>query len=220
MKVLAVFAHPDDEALGAGGTLAKLANQGNEVTVVIAASMGVWHTGTTELQDRDGLLAHTACRELGISDVRTWGYADQTLDQVPERDLGDLFMRDVRAVQPDLVITHHIADLNVDHQRVARAAMVATRPGIQPRMPEVWAAWIPSSSDSAFGYLNDFKPNLFVDIHLFRHMKAAALDIYQSEMREYPHPRSAQGVAAHESFWGTLSGTHFAEPFQILRRTI
>ena len=220
MNVLAVFAHPDDEILAAGGTLAKLASQGHHVTVTIAASTGVWHTGTEKLENRELLLPHMACKCLGISQVRTWGYPDQTLDQVPERDLGDLFIRDVRSVQPQLVITHHLADLNVDHQRIARAAMVATRPGVlRDHTPEVWASWVPSSSDSAFGYVGDFRPNLFVDILLTKHLKDQALTVYESEMRPYPHPRSVEGIAVHERFWGTIGGFLCAEPFQVLRRS-
>lgn len=217
MKVLAVFAHPDDEVLGAGGTLAKFIGQGHHVTVAIAASNGVWHAGTTSLQERNVSLPHRACAALGITDVRTWGFADQTLDQIPERDLGELFINEVRDTQPALVISHHIADLNVDHQRISRSAMVATRPGVINAMPDLWAAWVPSASDAAFGFLGDFKPNIFVDIALTQHRKHSAMGVYSSEMRDFPHPRSYEALHHHEAFWGTMAGITAAEPFQILR---
>ena len=221
--MLVAVAHPDDETLTCGGTIAKFRSEGHTVVTAFFCAgegSGVWHYGIDGLEDRDPSLAANAVKHLGVEDVRLLGFEDQTLDMTPMRQLGDVFMSLVRDVQPDVVITHHPGDLNGDHKRVSEAALIAARPHVTPKRWELWFGWCPSGSETAYGVGEAFSPNLWVELNdpSWRDAKDEALAVYDDEIKSFPHPRSIEGMRAHEQFWGTFAGMTHAEPFQVHKR--
>ena len=115
-KLMAVLAHPDDESLGFGGTLAKYASEGTEVFVVTATRGDggrfrghppgdAQHPGASALgQIREGEL-RAAADALGVREVSLLDYGDQQLDRAQPREAIGRIVREVRRVRPDVVIT-------------------------------------------------------------------------------------------------------------------
>ncbi len=223
MKVLVIAAHPDDEVLGCGGTMARLAKEGHEVHIAILGE------GITSRHDQraeaDAKVVsslhqrvHEAGAKVGAKDVVLFKLPDNRLDTVPLLDLVKLVEEVIQRVQPEVIYTHHAGDLNVDHGLVNRAVLTATRPLSGQSVREIYAFEVPSSTEWAFHQLQPvFRPNVFVDISRTLEAKIAGLVCYDSETREFPHPRSPEALRAIAARWGSVSGCHAAEAFELVR---
>jgi LmbE family N-acetylglucosaminyl deacetylase len=124
----------------------------------------------------------------------------------------------IEKLKPETIYTHHPGDLNVDHGVIHRAVLTATRPTAGQSVHEIYAFEVPSSTDWAFGSLQPvFRPNVFVDVAATLEAKIAAMACYQTEMREFPHPRSPEALRAVAARWGSVVGCHAAEAFELVR---
>ncbi|HYJ68140.1 MAG TPA: PIG-L deacetylase family protein [Nocardioidaceae bacterium] len=221
MRVLTVAAHPDDETLGAGGTIAWHASHGDDVWVCILTD------GVTSRHDHVALqeeCARRACDTLGVAKVVFIGLADQRLDTVPMLDVVTPIEKCVRDFQPDVVLTHFAGDVNEDHRIVARATMVAARPVAGSSVRRVCSFEVPSSTDWAPPQPGSvFAPNLYVDIGETLETKLLAMkayaDTFHTEVRPYPHPRSLEALTAYAQRHGVAAGLTAAEPFVLLRES-
>lgn len=204
-NVLAVFAHPDDEVLGAGGTLAKYAENGDDVIVVCLGIRGL---------DRE---YNAACETLcGKGAHAFFNLPDQQFDTLPFQEVVAQIEGHALYEPADVIYTHHPGDLNLDHALVARAVVTAFRPkpGTKPRT--ILACEVLSSTE--YTYPLAFAPNYFVALSGDQlQKKVDALACYQSEVREWPHPRSALGIRNLAAVRGQQVGVERAEAFQVLR---
>jgi LmbE family N-acetylglucosaminyl deacetylase len=226
-SVLVVAAHPDDEVLGCGGTIARHAGAGDEVQVLIVAE------GATSRQlqrDRDqatdelfalAQAAHQAGAILGAQGVELLDLPDNRLDSIDRLDLIQKIEERIVRHQPKLVYVHHAGDVNVDHRRLHEAVVTACRP--MPGQPvrrllsyEVASSteWQPPGSAPAF------QPNWFVDISDQWPRKRQALEAYASEMRPWPHARSLEGLEHLARWRGAQVGVEAAEAFCLLRQLV
>jgi LmbE family N-acetylglucosaminyl deacetylase len=126
----------------------------------------------------------------------------------------------IEGIAPHTVFTHCARDLNIDHAITHRTVLTATRPVKGSPVREVYTFEVLSSTEWAFGEFGSFKPNLFIDVTETIEMKSAALSIYDSEMRGFPHPRSAEAMRILARRWGSVVGLEFAEAFETVRRII
>ena len=214
-RVLVIAAHPDDELLGCGGTLALHARAGDEVTAVIACEgeslrYGPGGAGQAEHMRR-------AARTLGLVESRPLGFPDQRLDTQSLLDLIVPLERAVRELRPAVVYCQFGGDANQDHERLFRAALVATRP-IEPCIEAVYA--FDTASSTEWGYPRSFIPDTWVDISTTLEQKIAAMACYESEVRPYPHPRSLDALRHRARAWGNQCCMDAAEVFMTVRRTL
>jgi LmbE family N-acetylglucosaminyl deacetylase len=221
MRVLTVAAHPDDETLGAGGTMAWHAARGDTVWVCILTDGVTSRHDQVELQAE---CARRACDVLGVARVVLVGLPDQRLDTLSLLDVIDPIERCIEELQPDVVLTHFAGDVNEDHRLVARATMVAARPVAGSPVRKVCSFEIPSSTDWAPPVPGSvFMPNLYVDIEATLETKLLAMKEYAaahvSEVRPYPHPRSMEALTAYAQRHGVAAGLMAAEPFMLLRES-
>ena len=223
MKVLVVAAHPDDEVLGAGGTIRRLADEGEDVVIAI---LGEGIAARTRPPSGDHRQAQETLRRtardvgarLGAVEVVLHDFPDNKLDTVPLLDVIHVVERLVEQHLPDTLYTHHPGDLNIDHRRVHQAVLTATRPLPDQLVREVYAFEVPSSSEWSFCLVGPpFRPNVFVDISSTLETKIEAMAAYEGEIRPYPHPRSAEALRATAMRWGSVAGFRAAEPFQLVR---
>ncbi|HJQ47132.1 MAG TPA: PIG-L deacetylase family protein [Amycolatopsis sp.] len=215
--VLVVAAHPDDELLGAGGTLARHVHCGDEVHAVVVADGATSRYGEG-MSDVLAKSAQRAADVLGLASVDLLSLPDQRLDTLSMLDV----TRDVEAVvdrlRPAVVYTHFPGDVNVDHGQVARAAWTACRPYVLPGLRRFAVFETPSSTEWAWPLEGSgFDPTLFVNITSTMDEKLDAMACYESELRDYPHPRSLRALRERAAYWGSRVGQSAAEAFQILR---
>lgn len=219
MKVLAIGAHPDDVELGCGATLAKHASKGDEVSIVVMGR-GIAardHEGTllASQLERMALLAHKAGDLLGARQVDVFEAPDNRMDELTQLDVVKLIEERVRVLQPDIVYTHYREDRNVDHRITSDATVTACRflPGSSVRM--LLAYEVMSSTEQGWC---KFDPNYFVEVDAQMDLKMHVLrSVYESEMREFPHPRSIQAVEALARLRGSQVGVRAAESFVLVR---
>jgi LmbE family N-acetylglucosaminyl deacetylase len=225
MRVLVIAAHPDDEILGCGGTMNRHINKGDEVEVLIVAE-GVTSRENArdtkavsqELEDLKNI-SIKANRVLGVSKVSFLGLADNRLDSYDLLDVIKPISEVIEKSNPDIIYTHFDNDLNIDHRIVSQAVITYCRPQKGLNVKEVNFFEVPSSTEWQTGTFGPgFSPNLFVDISDELDNKLKALEVYKSEMREWPHSRSIKGVE-HLSRWrGAMTGLEAAEAFVTARR--
>ncbi len=221
-RVLVVVAHPDDEVLGCGGTIAMLTDEGYDVRVLfVADGVSARDSDNDSLKEMSRSLknsAREASRILGARILSFMDFPDQRLDAIPLLDIVASIERALQEYEPDLVFTHSSADLNLDHLVVRRAVMTATRPGgIGGFVQGILTCEILSSTE--WGTDKDFRPSIFNDITAFMDRKISAMKCYSSELRQFPHPRSVEGIKTLARYRGMQSGVEFAEAFEPVRIT-
>lgn len=223
-SVLVVAAHPDDEALGCGGTVAKWTAAGVAVHVAFIAD-GVssrdassTQAGRQELETRREA-ARQACKILSTSEPFFGDIPDNRADTVALLDIVRIVESLVERHRPDTVLTHHFGDLNVDHRCVHQAVMTACRPQQGHPVRTVLCFEVPSSTEwQAPGQRLDFSPNWFEDISATLEVKLQALQAYSGEIRAWPHPRSLRAVEALARWRGATAGCDAAEAFMLGRQ--
>src|SRR5262249_46095068 len=226
MHVLIIAAHPDDEVLGCGGTIARLATEGHDVHVAILGE-GV----TSRYPHRSGADAgivdslHRCSQQvaqlLGAKDVTVGDLPDNRFDTVALLDIVKIIEGLVERLQPQVIYTHHGGDLNIDHCTVHRAVLTATRPTARCHVKEIYAFEVPSATEWAFGqFALAFRASVFVDVTETLSRKIEAIRVYDSEVREFPHPRSPQGLTALAQYRGSAVGFAAAEAFELIRRVV
>lgn len=221
--VLVVAAHPDDEVLGCGGTIAKYALEGRPVHVLLLADgessrESSKDLGFGELIKARNSSAEKAAELLGVSSLRICGFPDNRLDSVDILDLVKVIEQSIRDILPGTVFAHHYGDVNVDHRRVHEGVLAACRPQPGHCVKELFFFEIPSSTEwRTPNSATAFVPNYFVNIEKFIDSKKEALMAYATEMRGFPHPRSIKAVEALAQWRGATVGTLAAEAFMVGR---
>ncbi len=219
--VLMFFAHPDDETLAAGATMARLAREGCRVHVAIPntgvhSRRNVLDEATREAAIRE---LHTDCRNalaiLGVreSDIELGEFADNESDRHTRLELIHWLEEIIGRVKPEAIFTHHRFCTNIDHQYCHEAAVVATRPAPTCHIP-LFCGEVPSST----GYLKpvQWEPNLYVDVEERDvELKIRAMQAFKGEARPDPHPRSPEVLKALAKVRGSEGGFFFAEAFMI-----
>jgi LmbE family N-acetylglucosaminyl deacetylase len=220
MNVLVVAAHPDDEVLGAGATIARHARAGDRVASLVQAA-GLDSRGAATAGEHLALRrqAEAAADILGAGDLRFGGFPDNRMDSVALLDVVKLVEEVAGATNPDIVYTHCVRDLNVDHQVAARAVVTAFRPLPARRARRLLAFDVPSATDWD-PFARPFQPTVFVDAAATLELKLKAMSCYEGELRPFPHARSLDAIRARAIAWGTHAGLPAAEPFELLREIV
>lgn len=223
-KILVIAAHPDDEVLGCGGTIAKYSEKGGEVYCLFLGrgkSSRFKDKKSKRLKKEQINLekeAQRAAKILGISKIFFEDFPDQQYDNVPILDIVKVIEKIKNKIKPDIVFTHHQGDLNLDHRITFRAVLTACRPLPSETVKKLYSFEIPSSTEwSLPKRKNYFVPNVFIDISDTFNRKIKAFTAYKSEMRDYPHPRSIKGLEIIARRWGILVGKKLVEAFELIR---
>ena len=223
MNILVVAAHPDDEVLGCGGTIAKLAGEGHRVSILILGE-GI----TSRLSDpkkansKDLEKLHAQTKEigsfLGAKEVMLAKLPDNRFDSIDLLDVVKIVEGEIDRVKPEIVYTQHGGDLNIDHCVTFRAVLTATRPMKGAPVKKVYAYEVHSSTEWSFQqFVSVFHPNTFVDIGATLEKKIKAMAMYEGESRPFPHPRSPEALHAGALRWGSVAGLAAAEAFMLVR---
>lgn len=226
-SVAVVAAHPDDEVLGCGGTLARMASEGRTVHILLLADGETSRPpGADQPFDSAKLAARQAAAEkaskiLGASSVEVLVFPDNRMDSLMLLDVVKQIESFMQRCQPSTVFTHHAGDVNIDHQVVHHAVVTACRPLPGHSVKELLFFEVPSSTEwRPASSAEPFIPNWFVDISTTLAKKLQALEVYESELRAFPHPRSLKAVSALATWRGATVGVEAAEAFVLGRKLV
>jgi LmbE family N-acetylglucosaminyl deacetylase len=222
--ILVIAAHPDDEVLGCGGTIARYAQAGREVRTLI---LGEGLTSRSRERDRNqyagelSRLAEAAQRAneiLGVRSLTLKSFPDNRMDSLDRLEIIQEIEEFVRESRGGVVYTHHRGDLNVDHQIVHEAVVTACRPIPDQPVTKLCFFEVPSSTEWQVPALpTPFVPNYFVEITDTLALKLEALRAYHSEIRPWPHARSIEAVEHLARWRGATVGVCAAEAFVLGR---
>jgi len=215
--ILIVAAHTDDEALGCGGTIARHVAEGDEVHLLFMTDgVGSREVLDEEVTDRLSA-AQQAAQILGVSSFTNLSFPDNRMDAVPLLDIVKEVEFTISKINPEVIYTHHIGDLNIDHQVTHKVVMTACRPQPGFCVKTIYAFEVLSSTEWQTPGLMPFVPNVFVDITDYLSVKMDASKAYHEEMREVPHSRSLQHIELLAKHRGYTVGIHAAEAFMLVR---
>lgn len=221
-KILVIAAHPDDEIYGMGGTIARLKDEGNELHLLI-----VTDGSTAQYRDKadiDEIIkakkkeTEKAASIVGFSSVHYGKLPDMRLDITEHIEVNKVIEDIINEIKPDTVFTHFWGDVNLDHRCIYQSTIVATRPVFGQSVKEVYCYSVPSSTEWQPKISEQFAPNYFVDISKYVQQKYAAIEAYETELRDFPHPRSVETVSVQDKASGLRIGLSAAEEFVVLRK--
>lgn len=226
--ILTIAAHPDDEILGCGATMAKLSEEGHEVHVLILAE-GL--TSRQNIRDREikknelselARSAHEASNIVGSKSIELLDFPDNRMDSIDLLDIVKVLESKINSLKPDIIFTHFHGDLNIDHRITSEAVITAIRPIPGQCVKEIYFFEVPSSTDYQIYYNgNNFTPNVYFSVSQNQiERKVKALEAYKSEMREFPHSRSNESIQYLAKLRGSQVGYPYAESFMLGRKII
>lgn len=213
-RILVIAAHPDDELLGCGGTIAQHALNGDVICSLIICEGGT----VRKVNQFDGNQHHAeaAAKILGVNNLEMLNFPDQKLDTFPLTEIITPIEKLVDSFKPNIIYCQFGGDINRDHELLFKATMVATRPTI-PFIHAVYA--FDTASSTEWGYPRSFVPDTWIDISKTLDIKLKAMACYKSELCKYPHPRSLKGLENKAYAWGNQACMEAAEVFMTIRRS-
>lgn len=212
-KILIIAAHPDDEVLGCFGTVSRLIKEGYEAYTLILGE-GKTSRGESNLEKLKQE-AVKANEHIGIKQIFFKDFPDNKFDSVPLLEIVKSIEEIKNKLKPNIVFTHFKNDLNIDHQITYKAVITATRPMENESVKEIYSFEILSSTE--WNYPLSFTPDVFFDISNTLEEKIKAMSFYESELREYPHPRSLKAIEMNAKNWGYKVGKIAVETFECIR---
>jgi LmbE family N-acetylglucosaminyl deacetylase len=217
-RVLVIAPHPDDEVLGVGGTIARLAHEGHDVFVAIVtrADPSMFDPAFIEQGRQEALEAH---RLLGVRDtIFLKGFPAALLDTIPHCRLNDALRELLHNVKPDLLFIPFYGDVHLDHRLIFESVLVATRPNNTHLVEAIYAYETLSETNwNAAPLTPGFFPNTYFDISAFLEVKLQAMNIYQTQLKPFPHERSLEAIRALARLRGATVGFEAAEAFVLIR---
>lgn len=221
-RILIVAAHPDDEILGCGGTMARLSDDGAETYALILGE-GKTSREASSLNDKMNNEKAELKREaqkansiVGCKHVIFKDFPDNRFDSIDLIDIVKSIETLKREIKPNMIFTHYYNDLNIDHKITYNAVLTATRPMEEESVKSIYAFEILSSTE--WNYPITFSPNIFFDISNNFNKKLEAMEAYASELREYPHSRSLRALSENAKTWAFKCGINgYVEPFLLIR---
>ncbi|MCL9775531.1 PIG-L deacetylase family protein [Vibrio methylphosphonaticus] len=220
-RVLVVAPHADDETLGCGGTILKLIKQGYEVHWLLVTGMTPLSGFTdTQIQVRDKEIRKVSAA-YGFAAIHELKLPPARLETLPKGDVIGPICKVVNDVKPEMVFTVYRNDAHSDHEIVFDAVMSATKTFRYPFVKKVLAYETMSETD--FGMKPEdggFKPTVFFDIAEFLNKKLDILEIFESEVHDFPFPRSRKALEALAHVRGVQCNSEAAEAFTLLKEVL
>lgn len=222
-KILVISAHPDDEVLGCGGTIAKHSLSGSIVEQIFISDGESAREIISNKNKKKKIhyrlnAAKKAAKILGIKNTTSINFPDNKLDSIPMLEIVKEIEKKIFKFKPKVIFTHSDLDLNIDHQIVSRAVMTACRPINNLSVKEIYFFEVLSSSEWSYKSKKSFIPNYFVDISKTINIKIKAFKSYKKEIKKFPHSRSIEGIRILSQYRGMMAGIKNAESFFMKRK--
>ncbi len=220
--ILVVAAHPDDEVLGCGGTIASYTDKNYKVFIIFMADGVSSHNNeliSLVEVDKRKQFAISSCAILGAQKPQFLGLPDNEMDTCSILKITKKLESLIDKIKPNIVYTHHDNDLNIDHKLTYQAVMTACRPQPNSFVSEIYSFEVLSSTGwETSRPKHAFVPNTFINITNHWEKKIEALKCYDNEMKDFPHARSYESVRCLSRYRGASVGVEYAEAFYLERK--
>ncbi|PJZ70384.1 GlcNAc-PI de-N-acetylase [Leptospira perolatii] len=215
-RSLVIAPHPDDELLGAGGTLLRRKEEGVEIGWLIVTGISEelgWNSERVQARSEEIKLVE---KELGFDRVFNLRYPTTRLDQISMSELIGEFSKVFKEFEPNEIFLPHRGDVHSDHRVVFEVGSACAKWFRYPSIQRVLAYETLSETEFGLNHESRFLPNYFINIESYLEKKIELLSVYKSEMGQFPFPRSIENVRALATFRGGSAGFAAAEAFELL----
>lgn len=215
-KVIVISTHPDDETLGAGGTILKYKHLGYKVYWLnITNIKNEFKFKKSAIKKRD-IELNKVLKEYKFDDFFDLGLKPAGLDEYPKKTIIKKISEVFTKIQPNTVILPYKNDIHSDHRVVFESAFACTKIFNHPQIRKILMMEVISETNFSL-YWENFLPNYFVDISDYLEKKIRIMKIYEGEFKNHPFPRSTKSIEALATIRGSLAGCKYAEGFFILK---
>jgi N-acetylglucosamine malate deacetylase 1 len=215
-KVLVIAPHPDDESLGCGGTLLRHKHEGETLYWVVVTGISKSTGWSDEAVKKRDTEIDDATEKYGFAEVFNFLLPTTKLDTIPLSDLIVKITDVYKQVEPEIIYTPFAYDVHTDHQLIAKAMQSTFKWFRYPYIKKILMYETMSETEFNFVEKRAFNPNVFVDISEYLDDKINAINIFCSEMGEFPFPRSDISIRALAALRGSQSGYVAAEAFELV----
>ena len=220
MKILVVAPHPDDEVLGLGGTLLRSKNEGNVVAWMIATEMKKeFNWSDSQIVKRE-LEIQKISEFFKFDEVYRLGFPTARLDTVAMNAIVQSVADVIKIYEPNIVYLPHGGDVHTDHKILNAAVLSCVKSFRYPSIRRILSYETMSETEHELGGSVGFKPNVFIDISSYLGFKIKAMEIYESEVGDFPFPRSKIAIESLAKYRGSAVGFEAAEAFELLRERV
>lgn len=225
-KILVVAAHPDDDILGCGGTLAKAISMNAKIKILflgegVSSRFDFGFANFTKLKKASNQRNKECIESLKVLGIKNYIFENRLctrFDELPLLNIVKSVEREIKEFKPNIIFTHNRSEVNIDHKITFDAVEVACRPINKKFLKQVYSFEIVCSGNWKFE--KNFSPNTYVDISKFFKKKIKSWSKYQKENKKFPHPRSIKGLEILARYRGIQSNTTFAEAFRLEREIV
>ncbi len=212
-KILVIAPHPDDESIGCGGTILKYRKLGYEVNLAIFTKMpaGKFSKKKIEIRKREILKIKSF---YNFKNFIQLDYEASNLDNLPNAKIIQSIKEILNKYEPSKVYIPSIKDIHTDHVKISRCFLSCIKIFRHKYLKEVMA--YETLSETNFNFSESFCPNYFEEITSTLNSKIKAIQIYKSEIKKHPFPRSIESIKALAVLRGSQSGYKFAEAFELI----
>lgn len=219
MKVLVVAPHPDDELLGCGGTLLQYLADGATLGWIIVTSMTEALGWQPDAVGRRAAQVEQVrqCLKIERENHFQLNFPPSGLDSIPLSEIVGRISGVFESFAPDVVFVPHPGDAHSDHRVSFDAAIACTKWFRSPSIKRVLSYETVSETDAGLDLTRPFQPTVFYDVSNTIDQKCQLLQIYESEIDEFPFPRSEKNIRALAAHRGAQVGFVAAEAFSLLR---
>jgi LmbE family N-acetylglucosaminyl deacetylase len=225
-KILVVAAHPDDDILGCGGTLAKAVSLKAKVKIIflgegVSSRFDSGEENTVRSKKANEIRTRECIESLKVIGIKNHIFENRLctrFDELPLLNLVKSIEREIKSFRPNVIFTHNRSEVNIDHKLTYDAVEVACRPINKKFLKQVYSFEIVCSGNWKFE--KNFSPTTYVDITKFFKKKLISWSKYKNENNKFPHPRSKLGIETLARYRGMQSDNLFAEAFMLEREII
>lgn len=219
-KILVVSPHPDDETLGAGGSLLKLKDAGNQVYWLNITDVKMAGGGYNEsFISKRKIQIENINSYFGFDGFMNLRFQPATLNDSIKGELVNEIGNAFDRFKPECIILPDYNDAHTDHKYVFEAAYACSKIFRRSYIKKILTMEIPSETNFGMPY-DMFKPNFYVDITDYFEKKMDALKIYDTEMGSFPFPRSMEAIKAQAAIRGIEAGVSYAEAFRVIKEIV
>lgn len=220
-SVLVVAPHADDETLGCGGTLLRLIAQGYQVHWLLVTGMSEsagFSQGKIAQRRKEIDLVASMYHFHGVHELN---FPPARLDTLSKGEIVAGIAGVLNTIKPEMIFSPYRNDAHSDHEVVYDAVMSAAKSFRTPFVRKILAYETLSETD--FGMKPEdggFKANVFVDIHEYLEKKLTIVEVFGSEIGEFPFPRSRKALASLAYLRGAQCNAEAAEAFMLIKEIL